>query len=532
VPADAPRRRGDWREWLADGVTAAALAPPHGNPDHLLTRADCEIVKLQPKVVVGRIATPLGTLWVKRHTVFAWRLAAASLLRRSPAETAWHGARLLREHGFVVPETLGALERRRAGLLVASFFVTRDVAGAETADRRWAAILAEPDPGRRRRARRALARALGGLFRRLHAAGIYHGDLKDVNVLVRGPDDAPELVLLDLEQVHRVGRVRTARCEKNLVQLARTLGRRASATDRARFLRSYLPDADRAMRRAWARAVTRRVRRKDRRRGTTPTAAARVPSVTCTVICQDEEDVLRGCLASVAWCDEIVVVDGGSRDGTLALARAFTDRVLTHAWPGYRAQKQFALDHARSEWVLNVDADERVTPELAAEMRARLAVVRDDVGGFAVPRLVCYLGRWWFRGDWYPRRVVRLVRRDVTIWGGTDPHERAEPRGTVAPLHWPLIHYSYADIADHLRSVNKLTDVAAGQARLPGHIGGSRLVLEPAWRFVRAGIVRGGVLEGFPGLFVAATGAFYVFLRWAKVWERRRRELDPRTGGS
>jgi hypothetical protein len=186
--------------------------------------------------------------------------------------------------------------------------------------------------------------------------------------------------------------------------------------------------------------------------------------------------------------------------------------------------------------VLNVDADERVTPELAAEVRAALAAVPADVAGFAIPRLVGYLGRWWYRGGWYPRRVVRLVRRSETRWGGTDPHERAVVRGRVLPLQAPLVHYTYTDVADHLRSLNKLTSVAASQPGPGRAVGAGRLVLEPAWRFIRAWIVKRAWREGFPGFFVAATDAFYVFLRWAKVQERTQsavpRALDRPGDGS
>jgi len=245
-----------------------------------------------------------------------------------------------------------------------------------------------------------------------------------------------------------------------------------------------------------------------------PTAAR--PRISCTVIAQDEEATIEGCLASVAWCDEIVVVDGGSSDRTVPLARRFTDRVLSHAWPGHRAQKQFALDAAREEWVLNVDADERVSPELVSEIRQVLAAAPAGVGGFAIPRLVAYLGRWWYRGGWYPRRVVRLVRRSTTRWGGTDPHERAVVTGAVRELSTPLLHYSYRDISDHLRSINSLTTVAA-TGRTDRRVGAGALVLAPLWRFVRAYFLTRGFLEGFGGLFVAGTGAFYVFLRAAKV---------------
>src|SRR5207244_2625535 len=151
---------------------------------------------------------------------------------------------------------------------------------------------------------------------------------------------------------------------------------------------------------------------------------------TCTIVCQDEEAHMVPCLESVAWCDEIVVVDGGSRDRTAALARRLTDRVLTNPWPGYRAQKQFALDAARGEWVLNLDADERISPELADEVRAALVHVPAQVAGFAIPRLVCYLGRWWYTGDWYPRRVVRLVRRAGCARGSRDSSRPRPGRST------------------------------------------------------------------------------------------------------
>jgi hypothetical protein len=128
------------------------------------------------------------------------------------------------------------------------------------------------------------------------------------------------------------------------------------------------------------------------------------------------------------------------------------------------------------------------------------------------------------------------MRRAATRWGGTDPHERAEVTGRVTPLRWPLLHYTYADISDHLRSVNRLTTVAAVQPG-PRVVGADRLVVEPAWRFLRAYLVRRACAEGVPGLFVAATDAFYVFLRWAKMRERLSEKapdarLDPPRGRS
>src|SRR5262245_34358489 len=258
------RSRVAHRVWLGRGVDLAALTGADGNFDRLLTRADCTLVKFQRKVIVGRVDTAIGPLYVKRYNVYGWRHALAGLGAPSPAERGWAGAAALAERGFETPEVVAAVEFRRLGLRARSFLVTRAVAGVPTVDERWREILAISDAERRRAARRALARALGELFRRLHAAGVYHRDLKDVNVLVAGLAHAPRCVLLDLEQVRLLGTVGRRRRLKNVMQLERTLGRLAAATDRARFLRAYLgPDADRETRRAWARAVLRAARRKD-----------------------------------------------------------------------------------------------------------------------------------------------------------------------------------------------------------------------------------------------------------------------------
>src|SRR5262249_49579829 len=224
----------------------------------------------------------------------------------------------------------------------------------------------------------------------------------------------------------------------------------------------------------------------------------------CAVVCQDEATLIAACLESAAWCDELVVVDGGSRDATVAIARRFTPRVIEHPWPGYRAQKQFALEAAQAPWVLSLDADERVTPELASEIRAALASVGDGVDGFRVPRLVPYLGRWWYRGGWYPRPRVRLVRRARAAWGGIDPHDRLEVRGRVVRLHAPILHYTYPDVAGHLCSVARLTAVAAAQVPAGRRVGLGRLLGEPAWRLVRSALLRRRILESVPGLLLAA----------------------------
>ncbi|MGH7893195.1 MAG: lipopolysaccharide kinase InaA family protein, partial [Candidatus Binatia bacterium] len=408
-------RAGRLAGLVADGNDLIAIVGPDADPDRLLTSARCRLLKFQRKVIVGRIETAIGPLYVKRYNTYALRVALASFRRPSPAVQAFHNALALAALGVATARPVAAVEFRRCGLLTRSFFLTHEVAAAETVNIAWGRILAFANPRARRETRRAFARALGAFFRDLHEAGVYHADLKDVNVVASGPLSAPRFTLLDLERVRIAASVPRGRRVKNLVQLARTLGPLTTRADRARWLTAYLGDAGREERRHWARMVLRAQRRKERLRGRP--ARGQHASVTCTIVCQDEASQIGQCLDSAAWCDEIIVVDGGSRDATVEIARRYTDRIVHNPWPGYRAQKQFALEHSGCEWVLNLDADERVSDELSNEIRRALVAVPLDVDGFAIPRLVSYLGRWWYRGGWYPRPVERLVRRSRTTWG-------------------------------------------------------------------------------------------------------------------
>jgi glycosyltransferase involved in cell wall biosynthesis len=250
--------------------------------------------------------------------------------------------------------------------------------------------------------------------------------------------------------------------------------------------------------------------------------------VSCCIICFNEEANIRRCLESVKWCDEIIVVDSFSTDRTVNICREYTDRVLQRPWPGYVEQKRFVLSQATHEWVLNVDADEEVSPELRDEILTVLQRNHPAIDGLYIPRLVYYLGRWWWRG-WYPGHRLRLFRKAKVRWGGVDPHEKVLLRGQAEYLHGALYHYTYDDIDDHLRALNGLTEISARELALRGkHTRISDLLFRPFWRFFRFFIVRGGFREGVPGLFVAVTSAFYVFLKYAKLWERTMINHDER----
>ena len=247
---------------------------------------------------------------------------------------------------------------------------------------------------------------------------------------------------------------------------------------------------------------------------------AAVPRLSAVVITKNEAANLPRCLESVRGvADEIVVVDSGSTDETEAIARRFTDRVLTQAWLGYGPQKQFAVEQATSPWVFSIDADEEVSPELAAE----LSDLDDRVAGYFVPRRVRYMGRWLEHGVWNPDFVLRAFRRDRGRFTRDRVHESVRVEGPTRRLHGVLRHYSFRDLAHHVQKMNEMTSLAAEQMAERGRSAGwAHLSLVPAWEFVRAYLLKRGFADGLPGLAVAALHAHYVFLKHAKLHERER----------
>jgi len=263
----------------------------------------------------------------------------------------------------------------------------------------------------------------------------------------------------------------------------------------------------------------------------------REPLSVCVLVC-DEADALVACLATVDWADEIVVVvDAKSTDASEEVARRLASRVEIRPYAGDVEQKRACAALARHDWILILDPDERVTPELADSIRRALArsgtagdadASRErGPDGYRLDRVTHHLGRWIRHGDFYPDRKLRLYRRSRARWVGRDPHGRVEVEGRVADLPGELEHYSYADLADQIRRIQFFSDQAAASLvaegipfRLP------RLLLHPPMRFLRSYLIRRGFLDGMPGLIIAGASAFYVFLKYAKHWERTRRPPD------
>jgi glycosyltransferase involved in cell wall biosynthesis len=247
-----------------------------------------------------------------------------------------------------------------------------------------------------------------------------------------------------------------------------------------------------------------------------------VPKLTATVITRNEASNIDAALASVAWADEIVVVDSESTDDTVARARRHTPRVEVRAWPGYSAQKNYAASIASHDWILSLDADERVTPELAAEIQALLKA-EPPRRGYRVPRISRYLGRWIRGTDWYPDYQLRLYDRRAASWNGRRVHESVTLEGEPGRLRHDLQHHPYRDISDHLATIDAYTTLAAEQlqseGRTPSLLG---VALHPPFAFLRNYVLRGGFRAGGAGLIVSALNSYYVFLKLAKARERAR----------
>ncbi len=241
--------------------------------------------------------------------------------------------------------------------------------------------------------------------------------------------------------------------------------------------------------------------------------------LSACIIAHNEQDRLGDCLASLAFCDEILVVDAHSTDRTREIAAAGGARVIERDWPGHVAQKEFAIRQARNHWVLCVDADERISPELEKEIVALRDAGFPGYAGWRMPRMSRYLGRWIRHGTWYPDLQLRLFDRRHGRWSGVDPHDRVALDGPADRLRADLLHHPYRDLEDHLSTIDRYTTRRAALLHERGRRARiADLVVRPPWRFLRFYVFAGGWREGWRGLLMAYLAAHYVRLKYAKLW--------------
>jgi glycosyltransferase involved in cell wall biosynthesis len=257
----------------------------------------------------------------------------------------------------------------------------------------------------------------------------------------------------------------------------------------------------------------------------------RLSVITLTM---NEAANIGGCLESVRWAEEIIVVDSGSTDGTQEAARRYTQKIFTIPWPGYGAARNYALAQATGEWILWLDADERVTPELGEEIRALLATVDMSVAGYSVARRAYFLGRWIRHCGWYPSRVVRLFQRSRGHFTETRVHERLKLDGAVKEMRNDLLHFTDPSLYHYLTKFNKYTSLGAEDLHGAGRrFRLSDLVVRPVFQFVKMYVLRRGFLDGMQGFLLSVFSSAYTFTKYAKLWEIERgpEQQGVRDGG-
>lgn len=244
--------------------------------------------------------------------------------------------------------------------------------------------------------------------------------------------------------------------------------------------------------------------------------------LSAAIITKNEEDKIADCIDSLSFADEIVVVDSGSTDRTVELARARGARVVHNDWPGHVGQKNFALDQTTGDWTISLDADERVSKRLRDEILVTLENPKAD--GYAIPRLVYYINRWIRHCGWYPARKVRLIRKGSGRWGGENPHDRLLVDGRVDALRGDIYHLSFDDVSEHLRTINSFTDIAANERAAKNETAGYlSMTLRPVGTFLKMYFIKLGFLDGIPGLIISALSAYHVFCKYVKIREITKR---------
>lgn len=243
--------------------------------------------------------------------------------------------------------------------------------------------------------------------------------------------------------------------------------------------------------------------------------------ISLTVITRNAEAHIERCLRSVPFIEDLVVLDCGSTDRTVALAEACGARVFVEAWRGFGPQKRRAAELAKHEWILSLDADEALSPESLNEVEdwARRGLVGE---AYAFPRLSYHMGRWIHHGGWYPDWQVRLFDRRKTNWTDAQIHEKV---AAVAPvrLRFPLHHWVFADLSDQVSTNNRYSSLGAEDLYQRGRAFTLfNLLVKPKVKFIETYIWKRGFLDGLPGFIIAVGAAYSVFLKWAKLWEKQK----------
>ncbi|HLZ34499.1 MAG TPA: glycosyltransferase family 2 protein [Nitrospira sp.] len=255
-----------------------------------------------------------------------------------------------------------------------------------------------------------------------------------------------------------------------------------------------------------------------------------MPTVSCLVITKNEEANIQDCLASVAWATECIVVDAESTDSTAELVRAGGAKLFVRPWPGFGAQKNFGMEQALSEWILVVDADERVPEALRAEIQSCIERwKRGDPVAYEIPRKNYFYGKWVRHAGVYPDYQIRLFRKGCAKYNDVPIHENLIVQGTVGRMVSPFEHQTERRIQDHFRKFGLYTTLAAQEkAKTVRAVRSSDLLFRPLVVFLKTYLLKQGFRDGVPGLIVCVFASMYTFVKYAKLWDMTRQSMASR----
>jgi len=242
-------------------------------------------------------------------------------------------------------------------------------------------------------------------------------------------------------------------------------------------------------------------------------------ALTAVVITYNEESNIEDCLQSLTVADEIIIVDSNSSDKTVELAKKYTEKIFVVDWKGYAAAKNYGIDRSSNDWILSIDADERLSDELVNSIQ-KLKSQKPSAAGFTIPRRTWYLKRWIKAGGWYPDRNIRLFNRQSGRFKQVPVHEAVNLSGNVIDLDGDILHFSYNNISDHIIRIDKYSSLAAlnwyKNGRKPNFL---IMLVRPIWEFLRKFVLLRGYKDGKEGLILAGMHAFYVFSKYVKLYE-------------
>lgn len=241
--------------------------------------------------------------------------------------------------------------------------------------------------------------------------------------------------------------------------------------------------------------------------------------VSVVIITLNEESNIKGCLESVKWADEIIVVDSGSRDKTVEICRQYTDFVYDVLWQGFGKQKNSAVGLAHFDWILSIDADERVTPELKEEIEGLLKNEL-DFSGYFISRKSYFGKRLILHCGWFPDFTIRLFNRQKGRFNDVQVHESVQIDGNTGYLKHSLVHFTYKNISDFLIRMNRYSTLAANDLfKEKKKRAVLKMIFHPPATFLKMYLLKGGYKEGFPGMILSGLYAFYTFVKYSKLWE-------------